>query len=263
MQQKKQHWSQRLQLCLYNWHYLLTFFCFSSVQKQSLPARREQEGSPSLIPAAWNEAGHADARSSLAEAQILLQQQDTRIMLLHGSVTPPDARGRAAGGCTPPQEKNPTFSVRNSPSSHGWEVGCAAKPFSLGRAQHGTPSRLALATALRWLQTENPREGRWKPGAAPALPARPHDSAANSRTGKLRAPCDGRGDMATTAAITVAVTWHKSILLNQRAALKPWKMCAPLQSGPLQSFSQWVRPLQLFPLAPWPRTDHLSLNFLN
>lgn len=30
MQQKKQHWSQRFQLCLYSWHYLLTFFCFSS-----------------------------------------------------------------------------------------------------------------------------------------------------------------------------------------------------------------------------------------
>lgn len=98
---------------------------------QSLPARRGQEGSPSLIPAAWNEAGHADARSSQAEAQILLQQQDTRMMLLHGSVTPPDARGRAAGSCTPPQEKkkNGTFSVRNSPSSRGWEVGRAAEPF--------------------------------------------------------------------------------------------------------------------------------------
>lgn len=109
MQQKKQHPSQRLQLCLYNWHYLLTFFCFSSEQKQSLPGRRGREGSPSLIPAAWNEAGHADARSSQAEAQILLQQQDTRMRLLHGSATPPDARGRAAGGCTPPQGKKPHF----------------------------------------------------------------------------------------------------------------------------------------------------------
>lgn len=73
MQQKKQ-----LQLCLHNWHCLLTFFCFSSEQKQSLPALPggDRTGRITfLIPAAWNEAGHADARASQAEAQILLQSR--------------------------------------------------------------------------------------------------------------------------------------------------------------------------------------------
>lgn len=44
--------------------------------------------------------------------------------------------------------KKQTFSLRNSPWPGSW-LCCWAIP--LGRAQHGTPSRLVLATALSWL----------------------------------------------------------------------------------------------------------------
>lgn len=62
------------------------------------------------------------------------------MMLLYGSMTPPDDRDRAAWKAAYHRyrKKKKSLAIRNFPSSCDWEVGCAAEqfwPFPLVRAQ--------------------------------------------------------------------------------------------------------------------------------
>lgn len=54
---------------------LLLFQLRAEAEPASLPGGDRTGRITFLIPAAWNEAGHADARASQAEAQILLQSR--------------------------------------------------------------------------------------------------------------------------------------------------------------------------------------------